>query len=86
MQIETLNFVDFVAEINTELGLPLASGVSTEADLAGDLGLDSLQTLELICVVQTAAGAETFTDAVPQIFSLGDLYAYYLSLRGQLTL
>jgi acyl carrier protein len=62
-------------------------GVSRSADLYEEIGLDSLQTFELIVLSEQMAGLMIPPVEIPAINSMGDAYDYYVQcvrLAGQL--
>lgn len=48
--------------------------------LFDDWGLDSLQAFQMIIVTEAMAGAVVPPPEIPEIFTVGDAYAYYRSL------
>jgi acyl carrier protein len=77
--------VDAFGELNqVELGLarrPAATDL-----LVDDLGLDSVQMLELVMVIEDAAGVEHVSDArysqFPVLVSVHDAFSWFEELRG----
>lgn len=68
-----------IAQIEAVTGTPLAEPIGRESTLLGDLGLDSLQLLEVIVGVEAAAcGAGP--DHLPGLVTLGDLDDYRRAL------
>lgn len=48
--------------------------------LFDDLDLDSLQALQLMFAVEAMSGTDVPPPDLPEIFTLGDAYDYYLEL------
>lgn len=55
-------------------------GVSPTDDLFDDWGLDSLQAFQMIVTVEGLAGVVVPPPEIPEMFTVGDAYAYYRSL------
>jgi len=81
-----LNFDEFLSALQEQLDIPTVEGLSQDTDLYEDLGLDSLQTFELVYVTDGLAGldesqrtsdADVFELTFDPIMTLGDAYAYY---------
>lgn len=74
----------FSRELADALGVavPDQTVLGPTTDLYADWALDSLQAFQLIIVVEAMAGADVPPPEVPALFTLGDAYDYYRSLRS----
>ena len=67
------------------LGLERDHPVHADEGLFDDWSLDSLQAFQLIITVETMAEIDVPPTEIPSIFTVGDAYAYYRTLRGSNT-
>lgn len=51
-----------------------------DANIFDDWALDSLQTFQLIVVVESMADVAVPPPTIPAMYTIGDVYAYYCSL------
>jgi acyl carrier protein len=73
-----LDFALFVAAVVRELDIDPPLQPTPTTDLYDDLGLDSLQAMELLLLVEEWAGRRNATEALPVLFTLGDAYTWYV--------
>jgi acyl carrier protein len=57
-------------------------GVSPYDDLFADWGLDSLQAFQMVVTIEGMAEVAVPPPEIPEMFTVGDAYAYYRSLRA----
>jgi acyl carrier protein len=74
-QGELLAFEDFALLVRTELRLS-QNQLGPEARLEEDLGLDSVEMLDLVLLVDEL-GVEISEQVVPGLQTLGEVHAYY---------
>jgi len=74
-----MSFDDFVAAALHPLG-SFEIPVSPESRLLEDLGLDSLCTLELLTAAVEAADDPPFLLESEPVFTMGDVYRFYLQM------
>ncbi len=70
----------FGAELALHMGLEVEGPFTAAVDLFADWGLDSLQAFQMIITAEAMADALVPPAAIPEIFTLGDAYAYYRSM------
>jgi acyl carrier protein len=75
-----LTFDDFAIRICALLGVESASAVLEHTSLFDELGLDSLQGLQLILVVEGLADIHVPPADLPLLLTMGDAYKYFCSL------
>lgn len=74
-----LRFDTYCAHVFELLDVPVPIELSEESNLAEDLGIDSLQTLELVVISEELAGWTEPCASVPAISTMQDAYDYYRS-------
>lgn len=72
-----IQFDAFVDQLRSRWSVPLPDGVDQHADLADDLGADSLQVFQLVVLTELLAETTTAPDEVPDLRTLADALAYY---------
>jgi acyl carrier protein len=80
--MDTLGFDELVTHLARELHLALPDPALPSTGLFDDLELDSLGAFELVVTVEDVAASEAPPVDVPKMFTLGDVYDYYLQLTG----
>lgn len=75
--------VAFVVELAGLLRLEPKLTFEPDASLFDDWALDSLQAFEMIVIIESMAGADVPPPNLPNLFTVGDAYAYYCSLRSE---
>jgi acyl carrier protein len=78
--MDILDFPDFVGRLQVELHLDVPDPPTPEVGLFDDLELDSLGAFELVVTVEDLAAADIPPMDPPEMYTLGDVYAYYLQL------
>jgi len=68
----------FLALVGETLAVDAVS-VSPDADLKRDLGLDSLDILELVILIETESGVQLAGEGLQYITTLADAYALWSS-------
>lgn len=77
---DELDFREFVDELRSALTTDLPESVTPYDGLYDDLGFDSFQAFELLIVVEGIAGNVVPPAEVPELYTLGDVHAYYQEL------
>jgi acyl carrier protein len=77
-----MGFDEFVAQLRLGFSGPIPDPVDRDTSLYDDLKLDSLQAFELIIVVETLAESLAPLPEMPELYTLGDAFAYYEDLRA----
>lgn len=67
----------FGVRVAEALDVELASPPGATDDLFGDCGLDSLQAFQLLVLLEDMADIARPPLEIPEIYTLGDAYAYY---------
>ena len=75
-----LGFERFAAAVLDELDIEVGFPVAATTDLYDEIGLDSLQAMELLLVVEGWSGRTDHLDDLPVVFTMGDAYAHYLAV------
>ena len=75
-----LTFDDYCSQLLQQLHVPAPPNLRPEVTLEEELGIDSLQTLEILVVSEELAGLKNPSARVPAILTIGDAYGYYRSL------
>ena len=70
---EYLSLMDELLLINSEVEL------NEESSLYSDWGIDSLQAFELILLTEQLAGVHVPPSEIPELYTTGDAYRYYLT-------
>lgn len=78
-----LSFERYCGKILEMLDIPAQPGLTRESTLEEDLGIDSLQLLEMVIISEQLAGRADPSAHVPAISTLGDVYAYYSMRLGE---
>ncbi len=74
-----LTFDTYCAHVFELLELPVPTELSEDSNLGEDLGIDSLQALELVVISEQLAGWTEPCASVPAISTMQDAYGYYRS-------
>ena len=77
-----MTYADFTVKVGQLLGILLPDPPAPGTSLYDDLGLDSFQAFELVIVIETLADNLVPPDTVPELYTLGDAFGYYQSLRA----
>lgn len=77
-----LTFGQFVDRLRVHLRLDLPDTVRRDDSLYEQLGLDSIQAFELMVVTEASAGSVIPPATFPELYSVGDAYAYYKERRA----
>lgn len=70
-------FDAFVDEVRSRWSVPVPDGVDGHADLADDLGADSLQMYQLVVLTESLAEVSSAPAEVPELHTLADAFTYY---------
>jgi len=73
-----LSFDEFCDVLLDRLRVPAPPGLGPEADLYSEVALDSFQAFEMLIVIEATAGLDIPPAQIPEIYTLGDAYEYYL--------
>ena len=73
----------FASELASLLQLAGEDRFDPGVSLFDDWALDSLQAFEMIVIVESMAGATVPPPVLPELFTVGDAYGYYRSLRAE---
>lgn len=76
-----MTFDQFVERIATLLKLDLPEQVGPDASLYDDVGIDSFEAFQLLIVIEGLAECLVPPLEFPELYTLGDAYAYYQVLR-----
>lgn len=77
-----MTFPAFVGKLLGLLHVELERPPNPYDDLYSDLALDSLQAFELTIIVESLADCMLLPELPPELFTLGDAYAYFLELKS----
>ena len=77
-----VNLSDFAREVASLLALPDDVDVREGASLYDDWGVDSLQAFQMIVIVESMAGVLVPPEHIPELFTVGDAYGYFCTLRA----
>lgn len=78
-----MDFEQYAHRILELVGAVATDGPLTpERELYDDIGLDSFQAFQLIIATESLANVDMPPIDIPQMFTLGDAYAYYAKLRA----
>jgi acyl carrier protein len=80
-----MDFDAFAAMLVERLQLEDAGPLSPSTGMFDDLGIDSFQAFEVLIIVETAAGLDVPPPDLPEIFTLGDAFAYFRASRALAT-
>jgi hypothetical protein len=75
---EALQFEGYCTRLLKELEIPFAGEYHSTTDLYDEVGMDSLNALELLIITEGFANLMVPLPEIPPIFTLGDAYEYYL--------
>jgi acyl carrier protein len=73
-----LGIEEYWLRLGTIIGLPPINPIVPSLSLEGDIGVDSLQSLEVIIVTEQMAGVWIPPAVQPEIFTVADAYSYYV--------
>lgn len=73
-----LTFESYVARLNRIIGPVVPVDAGEETTVSDDLGIESIRVYELVIVTENLASCDVPPDELPILFTLGDLYQYYL--------
>lgn len=76
----TMSFSDFAARVLDGVGAEPTAGVRRRTGLYDELGLDSLQALQLLFMIETMAGCDVPPVELPRLFTMGDAFDYFETL------
>jgi|GEM_PF-3520499 len=71
------NFESFVESLLTHMHVPLPERLDVSIGLYDELGLDSIQALELLIIIEAWADLAVPPADIPEIFTLGDAWKYF---------
>lgn len=78
-----MDHATFTSKIAELLYLDVADlDLSPTASLYNDWALDSLSAFQLIVLIEALAGADVPPAQIPDLYTVGDAYTYFVSLRG----
>jgi acyl carrier protein len=80
-KMQMLSFDEYLAAITQSIYLDIDEQASPEADFEA-VGIDSLQAFELILLTEEMTGQIAPPVEMPQLFTLGDAYRYYVTCLG----
>jgi acyl carrier protein len=78
---DSADFQRFAREFCRHLGLK-PSEVTEATGLYDDLGLDSVRAFEALVILESWAELLFTPDFVPELYTLGDAYRYFLQCRN----
>lgn len=77
------SFAEFTAIVVEQLDVDDDAPRDPTTGLYEDWSLDSLQSFQLIVLVEAMAGALVPPAVLPEMFTVGDAYDYYLALVSE---
>ncbi len=77
-----LTFADFTSQVGTLLEVDIPEDISPYDSLYEELGLDSFQAYELICIVEGMADCLVPPETLPEMYTLSDAFGYYEELKA----
>jgi len=77
-----VEFNQFVERIAALLRVEIPTPINPYDSLYDDLGLDSVQALELMIVVEALAESLVPPMQMPELYTLADAFEYYRRLRA----
>lgn len=77
-----MEFENFVQRLRQNISADLPESLSPNDGLYDELGLDSFQAFELLIIVESLAGSLVPPVDIPELYTVGDAYAYYRKLRS----
>jgi acyl carrier protein len=78
-----LTFDEFYHRVLIELEIDAPEFPSPDSDLYNEMGVDSLQAFELIILTEGLANCLVPPAHLPEIYTMGDAFRYYLSLINE---
>jgi acyl carrier protein len=75
-----LTIDEFCMRVLDGIGIDYSPPIDTSADLYAELGVDSLQSFQLIVLVEALAGCDSPPVELPHILTLSDAFVYFISL------
>jgi acyl carrier protein len=76
-----MDFDEFATMLVERLAIEDPGPLRPFTGVFDDLGIDSFQAFEILIIIETAAGLDVPPPDLPEIFTLGDAFAYYESAR-----
>lgn len=73
---------EFAQRVLASIGVDDPGDVQPHSGLFDDLALDSLQALQLLFAVEAMSGTDVPPPELPEIYTIGDAYDYYVHLVG----
>jgi acyl carrier protein len=80
-----MNVAEFAAWLTIALDLDVTVPLHPHTGLYDDLGIDSIQALEMIFAIESHAGCDVPPDELPMLFTIGDAHEYHESLLVAMT-
>jgi acyl carrier protein len=83
--VSDMTFDAFAAMLVDRLAIEDPGPLQPFTGMFDDLGIDSFQAFEILIIIETAAGLDVPPPELPELFTLGDAFAYYQSARNMAT-
>ncbi len=76
-----MDFTAFAEMVTNRLELVTNVAMEPSTGLFDDLGIDSFQAFQMLIIIETAADLIVPPPYLPEMFTLGDAYEYFLEAQ-----